>query len=78
MDEATPMKPKKAAEEGHVSKLTVLMVVFCGFSVIRAVYQLERAGQSRERERTEMMHKRERGFVFAAKKKKKRGSAEYQ
>lgn len=26
MDEATPMKPKKAAEEGHVSKLRSLMV----------------------------------------------------
>lgn len=26
MDEATPMKPKKAAEEGHVSELKSLMV----------------------------------------------------
>lgn len=30
MDEATPMKPKKAAEEGHVSKLRSLMVAICG------------------------------------------------
>lgn len=30
MDEATPMKPKKAAEEGHVSKLKVLMVAVVG------------------------------------------------